>query len=743
MLRYVLLTVTVSVLRITTVQASTFTVVNTNDIGPGSLYQAIVDANANPGPDTIAFNIPGTGVHTIDVSATPLPDITDSVTIDGYTQPGATANTLTIGDNAAILIQVYGRSVSASAARGLFIRSPSIVRGVSFGGFEDLYDSVGGTVVRPGYAIVLRGNGGHRIEGNFIGVGPDGNTQTFNGTGVNAASPLNTIGGSSPAARNVISFNQIGVFVDTYRDNAVLGNYIGTNGRGTAEIGNGIGVKSNNVAGLRIGGAEVGAGNLISGNQINVSVAGVQGVIQGNLIGTFADGSGQLRANSQGIVLDPVIGAFFTQIGGLAPGAGNRIAGLVGIRSTSGFGVTILSNLFLYNSGMISLLPSGSTRNDLGDTDSGSNQLQNFPVIAGVTRLPQSTVVSGGLNSRPSKTFTLQFFSSGRPQVFQTLLGTQNVTTDAFGIARFEFTFPVEIGADEMVLATATDDGGNTSEFSPFSSQLVQLANLSTRGYVGTGDNILIGGFVIHRPLNLNGPYQKKVLIRALGPSLSVNGSALGGRLADPTMELYDASGTILAANDSWKSNQQAAIAQTGAAPSNDLEAALIATLPDAAYTVQVRGTSGQTGLGIVEVFDLDPLDPIGTQRSGRLVNISTRGLVGKSDDVLIGGFIVNGDIAQSVIIRAIGPDLTAINVPGALQDPTLELRDASGTLLAFDDNWRDTQEAEIARTPFAPNDDRDSAISATLIPSNYTAIVRGKNNTTGIALVEVYALGQ
>jgi hypothetical protein len=158
---------------------------------------------------------------------------------------------------------------------------------------------------------------------------------------------------------------------------------------------------------------------------------------------------------------------------------------------------------------------------------------------------------------------------------------------------------------------------------------------------------------------------------------------------------------------------------------------------------VQVRGADGATGFGIVEVFDLDPLDPINQPGSGRLMNISTRGRVGVGDDFLIGGLIVRGDAGQEVVVRAVGPDLAAVGVPGALSDPTLELRDASGTLVAFNNDWRDTQGQEIQQTAFAPNDDRDSAILVALVPGYYTAIVRGKDNTTGVAIVEVYALGQ
>ena len=155
---------------------------------------------------------------------------------------------------------------------------------------------------------------------------------------------------------------------------------------------------------------------------------------------------------------------------------------------------------------------------------------------------------------------------------------------------------------------------------------------------------------------------------------------------------------------------------------------------------LQVRGADGGTGLGIVELYDLDSLDPMEQPPSGRLVNISTRGLIGADDDVLIGGLIVRGDDGEHVLVRAIGPDLLG-QVPNALEDPTLELRDASGTLLASNDNWRDEQEAEITATGIAPNDDRDSAVLAALIPGSYTAIVRGAGETSGLALVEIYDL--
>jgi hypothetical protein len=239
---------------------------------------------------------------------------------------------------------------------------------------------------------------------------------------------------------------------------------------------------------------------------------------------------------------------------------------------------------------------------------------------------------------------------------------------------------------------------------------------------VETGDNVLIGGFIV------TGTEAKKVLVRAIGPSLPV-----AGKLANPILELYDASG-LLVSNDDWKSTQQAEIEATTIPPPNDLESAIVATLPanNAAYTAIVRGVNNSTGVGLVEVYDLD------RTVDSQLANISTRGLVQTGDDVIIGGLIVLGADPQNVIVRAIGPSLP---VAGKLADPILELHDGNGALLASNDNWRSDQEAEIIATTVAPSNDLESAIVRTLAPAQYTAIVRGVGNTTGVGLVEVFGL--
>lgn len=265
--------------------------------------------------------------------------------------------------------------------------------------------------------------------------------------------------------------------------------------------------------------------------------------------------------------------------------------------------------------------------------------------------------------------------------------------------------------------------------FTRDASAISSVVNISTRMRVETGDNVLIGGFIV------SGTGSKDIMLRALGPSLPVTGA-----LSDPVLELHDASGATIAQNDSWRSAQQTQISATGLAPVDDREAALIATVPPGNYTAVVRGANDDSGVALVEVYDLD--DP--TSQS-RLANISTRGDVQTGDDVMIGGFIIRGDLSKRMIARVRGPSLTLAGTPinGRMQDPAVELHDGSGALVAQNDNWRSTQETEIQASTLAPTDDREAAIVSTLQPGNYTTVVRGANNSTGIALVEFYDLDQ
>ncbi|MEO5720629.1 MAG: kelch repeat-containing protein [Chthoniobacterales bacterium] len=271
--------------------------------------------------------------------------------------------------------------------------------------------------------------------------------------------------------------------------------------------------------------------------------------------------------------------------------------------------------------------------------------------------------------------------------------------------------------------------GGVAQNFAATSGQDVftvdrkaTFANISTRLRVGSGDNVLIGGFIV------TGLGSKRILVRAPGPSVPVSGA-----LVDPVLELYDGTGRLLATNDNWQdaANRQEII-DSGVRPSQDSESAILLRVAPGNYTAVVRGANASTGVALVEVYDLEA----GSEAT--LANISTRGSVETGDNVLIGGLILTGTAPRRVIVRAIGPSLP---VAGALADPNLELRNANGALLASNDNWRSNQQAEIIATMVPPSNDAEAAIVATLPPGPHTAIVRGAGMSTGVALVEAYAL--
>ncbi|HVF72786.1 MAG TPA: hypothetical protein VM940_14380 [Chthoniobacterales bacterium] len=242
--------------------------------------------------------------------------------------------------------------------------------------------------------------------------------------------------------------------------------------------------------------------------------------------------------------------------------------------------------------------------------------------------------------------------------------------------------------------------------------------NIATRMKVETGDNALIAGFII------TGNAPKKVIIRGIGPSLP-----FAGVLADPTLSLDNGAIT----NDNWRSNQEQEIIDTTIPPSNNLESAIVATLSPGAHTAVLRGSGNSTGIGVIEVYDLESGSPV------QLANISSRGLVQAGDNVMIGGFIIGGTYPAKVIVRAIGSSLP---FAGKLENPTLEVVDQNGGRIS-NDNWRETQEAEVIATTIPPTNDNESAIVATLAPGAYTAVVRGADDTTGIAVVEAYNLSQ
>lgn len=281
---------------------------------------------------------------------------------------------------------------------------------------------------------------------------------------------------------------------------------------------------------------------------------------------------------------------------------------------------------------------------------------------------------------------------------------------------------------------TITRPGSGTVIYQNFEDVIFEgiatALNISTRLRVLTGDNVLIGGFII------TGSVDKKVIVRAIGPSLGQFG--LTGLLANPTLELYNSSSQLTAANDDWRETQEGEIIATGIPPQNDFESAVVANLAPGAHTVVVRGKDNASGIGVVEAYDLEAQTP------AQFANISTRGFVDAGDNVMIGGFILGGDNGSArVAIRGIGPSLTQVGLSNVLANPTLDLYDGNGTRLIFNDNWGDdsVQAAALSAYGLAPTNSDEAGIFTTLPPGAFTAILAGKDGGVGVGLVEVYNL--
>ena len=257
-----------------------------------------------------------------------------------------------------------------------------------------------------------------------------------------------------------------------------------------------------------------------------------------------------------------------------------------------------------------------------------------------------------------------------------------------------------------------------------------RLLNIAGRARVQPGERALIGGFIV------GGAHPIRVIIRAIGPSLKSEGSALDGRLLNPVLELRGGSGELIMENDDWRASPQAdQIRGTGLAPREDKEAAIVATLEPGAYTAVLRGAGETQGIGVIEIYDLQ------SSVEAKLSNLASRAFVATGDNVLIGGFIVHGAPPQRVLVRAIGSSLEGA-VAEELQDPTLEVVNGEGTKMGENDDWRDARNpTEVEGTGAAPTHEKESALVLTLGAGAYTATVRGKNNGTGTGVVEIYRL--
>jgi hypothetical protein len=301
----------------------------------------------------------------------------------------------------------------------------------------------------------------------------------------------------------------------------------------------------------------------------------------------------------------------------------------------------------------------------------------------------------------------------------------------------------VSLGNPNQATTTATISGPGTYTFMLSADDAVHavaydavvvrvtgrdaLANLSTRVQVGTGSSVAIAGFIV------TGNKSKQTVVRGLGPSLAAAG--VQGALSNPALDLYDASGILIASNDDWQQTQAQALRDASLAPSDDSESAILATLPPGAYTAILRGNTNATGIALIEVYDLE------TSAASKLGNMSTRGLTGSGQNVMIGGTIVTGPDTARVVFRTLGPSLAAAGIQNPVSDPQLELFNSNGVRISSNNDWKDSQQAAIAAAGLAPTADAESAILADLAPGNYTAVVSSVTGATGVALVEAYHL--
>ena len=648
----------------TSIVAGTRTVVTTQDSGPGSLRQAIADAD--PG-DTITFSLPPKS--TIQLTSAALVINKDLI----ITGPGASELTVA----------------------GTMRTHPNCCR--------------------PRYSIFAIAPVDIDVAISGLTISDGGGYEADKAGGV-----LNESTGSVLLKNCVIT------------DNLVTARGAGICNHGTLTV-DGCTISENRVADTRS--ADNGAGIFNDGTLIvsNSTVTGnsVRGMAGGPPLG--ANGGGICNKGALTVVNSTISGndaSFKATAGGIANVSGRAILKNATIsNNSSDFGGGSLASYTSAETEILNSIVASNLGNPETDVTGRIHSLGHNLIGRSRATIVEATGDQIGTVENPLDAKLGPLQDNGGPTATHALL-TGSTAIDkgknADGLPTDQRGPGFSRRFDDP--ANANAHGGDGTDIGAFevqtsTEQPSNFANISTRVRIGTGDNVLIGGFII------GGTQTKKVLIRAIGPSLP--GSE---HLEDPTLELFGPSG-LIDANDNWvDSSDRQKIEATTIPPGRDLESAIIAELPAhrSGYTAVVRGLNETTGVGLVEIYDLD------ASVNSTLANISTRSFVQTDDNVMIGGIIVRGQTPSRVIVRALGPSL---GMSEALADPTLELRDQNGGLLQFNDNWRSDQEAEIVATAVQPSSDLEPAIVRNLAPANYTAIVRGVSQSTGIAVVEAYDL--
>jgi CSLREA domain-containing protein len=657
------------------------------DDGTGNctLRAAIEAANNNAGDDGIHFSIPTsdpgynaqTGMWTITLPRA-LPDISSNIAIQG---PGA--GKLTISGNNAV--RVF--NVTAPPGGNVSFSDLAISNG-NAAGAAGVFSGTGSDVTITNCIVRdnVTANGGTG-GGIYQGTGSGGTMIVSNST-----VSRNTAGGGG-GIESVSGDGTLMITNSTIDGNSAVFPMVGSGG------------------GIYIGSGTVVISNSTLSNNNAVGPGGGIDNTGGNLTISNSTLAGNQSTNGGGIHNGAALTLTYSTI------SANTITGAVGsgggiLSSGGSAAVSVKSSIIASNAAP------GSNPPDVNGsfTSGGFNLISR---IDGSTGFNQPTDHIGTIASPLDPKLALLANNGGLTQTMALQSGSVAINNGATDAPSRDQRGYIRNGAPDI---GAFEFGGTIP---------VSLGNISTRGMVGTGDNVMIGGFIVA------GPGNKSVLLRAIGPSLANPPFNLPNTLQDPTLSLFNSTGAMIAFNDNWAQASNAQSIPSNLQPTNGSESAILTFLAPGAYTAIVRGVNGGTGIGLVEAFDLDATVP------SKLSNISTRGLVEIGDGVMIGGFIVNGSDSDKVVVRAIGPSLASppFNLTNVLQNPTLSLFDANGMMFASNDDWRSTQEAAIIATGLQPTNDAESAIVTTLTPGNYTAIVRGAGGSTGVGLVEVYGL--
>jgi hypothetical protein len=650
--------------------AATFIVTTTEDDGPGSLRQAIQDAGSG---DTITFSLPSNSTITL-TSGELL--VNKSLTIQG---PGSTK--LTVQRSTAERtpdFRIFNITVTSDiniTISGLLITNGG-APGDSFGG-------LGGGILDDG-----NNTGGTVTVARCMISGNQGGIANFHTTLILVNSII-----SANSAGNGGGINNNGTVIIT--NSTIFGN-IAVDGGGIYNYFGTLAITSSTICGnsaTSLGGG--GGGIFNTGGVVTITNSTISGNAAGN-------NGGGIHNN---FITPGSVGITNSLISGNSAKSGG---GIYSFEATSAANTIIARNGALKGPDMMGTLISEGF-NLIGNRSSYVTIIPALGDIIGTSASPIDPLL-GPLqdNGGPTQTHALL---PGSPAI--------NAGNDDVAPPQDQRNYVRQ----------------NVSDIGAFESGAtipVTLGNISTRGFVQTGNNLVIGGLII------SGGGPKAVIARALGPTLGQPPFNVPNALANPILELHDSTGTLITSNDDWTDAPNAQeIMDSGFAPPGNLESAILTTLDPGNYTAVVRGENNGTGIAIFESYDLD------FTAGSKFGNISTRGFVQTNEKIMIAGIIVRGSADENVLVRGLGPTLgqPPFNVPNALANPFLDLRDANGTQVMSNDNWKSSQEAEIQAGGLAPPNDLEAAIAITLSPGNYTALLTGVNNTTGNALVEVYGL--